>query len=76
MQIKVPIEVKMDMDKIIAQLKKDDFVPVVRCKDCRWWKTNYYWNGQECKVCVKEAYTPIRTQDDFCSHGERREDEN
>lgn len=34
MHLTVPIEVKMDMDEIIERLKKDDFVRVVRCKDC------------------------------------------
>lgn len=48
-----------------------DAVPVVRCKDCRWWKTNYTWNGKEVKVCVVEPYEPVRKGDDYCSRGER-----
>lgn len=47
-------------------------VEVVRCKDCKWWKTNYMWNGSERKVCVIEAYEPIRNEDDYCSRGERK----
>ena len=62
------------LDEMVADVPTEDVVEVVRCKDCRWWKTNYYWNGRECKVCVKEAYTPIRTPDDFCSRGERGDD--
>lgn len=49
-----------------------DAVPVVRCKDCRWYKTNYMWNGTEVKICAKEAYEPRRNADDFCSNGERK----
>ena len=52
-----------------------DVVEVVRCKDCKWWKTNYSWNGNEHKICVKEPYEPLRNAEDFCSRGERREDE-
>lgn len=52
-----------------------DLVDVVRCKDCKWWKTNHMWNGSERKVCVIEPYEPVRNEDDFCSRGERREDE-
>lgn len=48
---------------------------IVRCKDCEWWKTNFFWNGKEVKVCVKEPYEPVRREDYFCADGERREDE-
>ena len=49
-----------------------DAVQVVRCKDCKWYKTNYSWNGTEHKVCVRESYEPTRKAIDYCSHGERR----
>lgn len=48
-----------------------DAVPVVRCKDCKWYKTNYSWNGKEHRVCVIEPYEPVRKADDFCSRAER-----
>ena len=48
-----------------------DAVEVVRCKDCKWYKRKYPWNGiYECSYL--EA--PM-DDDDFCSWGERREDE-
>ena len=48
-----------------------DVVEVVRCKDCKWYKRKYPWNGiYECSYL--EA--PM-DDDDFCSWGERREDE-
>lgn len=49
-----------------------DAVPVVRCGECKWWKTNYLWNGTERKVCVIEPYEPCRKSDDYCSRGERK----
>lgn len=47
---------------------------VVRCKDCKWWKTNYSWDGKEHKVCVIQPYEPVRKTDDYCSYGERKFD--
>ena len=52
---------------------EEDVEKVVRCKDCKWYKTNYSWNGNEHHVCVIEPYEPVRKEDDFCSRGERRE---
>lgn len=62
-------------ENVIEKLPTVDAVLVVRCKDCKWWKTNYTWNGSECKVCVIEAYEPVRKEGDYCSRGERKEDE-
>lgn len=54
-----------------------DFVEVVRCKDCKYWgiregndpNKNYFCNLENlwCK--------PARKSTDFCSHGERKEQE-
>ena len=41
-----------------------DAVPVVRCKDCKWWKNN------DCKNDT-HGYTPL-DENDFCSRGERK----
>ena len=51
-----------------------DAVLVIRCKDCRWYKTNYSWDGKEHRVCAIEAYEPVRKADDFCSRAERKEE--
>lgn len=67
MQIKVSIEVKMDMNEIIERLKEDDFVPVVRCKDCK----HSSWDELgKCYWCKGKE----RTADFFCADGERREE--
>ena len=58
----------------IRMMPSADVVEVVRCKDCRWYKTNYMWNCTEVKICAKEAYEPIRNADDYCSFGERKYD--
>lgn len=41
---------------------------IVRCKDCRWFENDgYHTNCQIMRFCVEA--------DDYCSKGERREDE-
>lgn len=63
------------IDAIMRNVPTVDAVEVVRCKDCKWWKTNYSWNGNEHKICVKEPFEPLRNAEDFCSRGERKEDD-
>jgi len=49
-----------------------DVVEVVRCKDCKWYKRKYPWNGNIYECTYLDA--PM-DDDGFCSWGERREDE-
>lgn len=63
------------IDTIMSETPTVDAVEVVRCKDCKWWKTKYMRNGER-KVCVIEAYEPVRNEDEYCSWAERREDAN
>lgn len=44
-----------------------DVVEVVRCKDCKHYEDSYFCTEHWC--CTTEA-------EEFCSRGERREDEN
>ena len=50
-----------------------DVVEVVRCKDCRYWQDNQegHYPNELCPWDKNE--TP--DEDDYCSFGERREDE-
>ena len=45
-------------------------VPVVRCRECR-----HYVEGQTVSACRHEKGMVEVTPDDFCSCGERKEDE-
>lgn len=69
-----PLVERHGISDVIKSFPTADVVEVIRCKDCRWWKSIYSWNGKEHKVCVREPYEPPREADDFCSYGERRED--
>lgn len=48
-----------------------DAVPVVRCKDCKWWKLSEY-NTYGIHICKK--FSGVRGESDFCSRVERSEE--
>ena len=50
----------------LANLKKADVVPVVRCKDCKLCDCNTWW-------CDRGYIATKVKPDDFCSYGERKE---
>ena len=59
-----------------------DAVPVVRCKDCRWWdKTDngfgYCHAEKHCHISAHWEISIFRTYrgDHFCADGEREDDE-
>ena len=55
---------------LIADTPTVDAVPVVRCKDCRYWQDNNGGNpNEECRW--REDETP--DADDFCSYGKRKD---
>lgn len=61
----------MDLVSAVAEsCKTIDAVPVVRCKDCKYWQDN---NGgyphDECRWGKGETPDP----DDYCSYGERKD---
>jgi hypothetical protein len=43
-----------------------DAIPVVRCKDCKWWNTD------EIHKCVAYDAFRITDADDYCAWGERK----
>lgn len=54
-----------------------DVVEVVRCKDCKYAYINSFSAASGvvlCKELSNAAETAIRQQDEYCSHGERKEE--
>ena len=53
-----------------------DAVPVVRCKDCKWFADSNCGEWYGCKMFHVVRITPedAPKPDDFCSYGERREE--
>ena len=47
-----------------------DAVPVVRCKDCKW-----YNDCEDYDLCVHPDYGRYTTANGFCESGEMKEDE-
>lgn len=66
-----------DAKKLIEAAKTVDAVPVVRCKDCKWFADNNdgewfgCWLFQSIQIIPEDAPKP----DDFCSYGERKDGE-
>ena len=52
----------------IKRLPTIDAVPVVRCKDCKWWGLSKY-NTFGIHICKK--FSGVRGESDFCSRAER-----
>lgn len=63
----------MDMDNVREAIKKMpaiDAVPVVRCKECRYYQ-NAKVNKKGFLICPASGMEI--TEDDYCSYGERKE---
>lgn len=56
------------VQKAIDDMRGEDAVPVIRCKDCKW----YYRGGATCMYWDGENNM---RGDDYCSQAERRNDE-
>lgn len=57
-------------------LNKADVVEVVRCKDCKHYKTNIPCVGGHYNGCIEwlnEGCAAEVNEDDFCSYGEKHE---
>lgn len=64
----------LTVENIVMMINKadtGDAVPVVRCKDCKYYKPDEYECG-----CDFAGGLPYVKAGDFCSYGERNEDEN
>lgn len=44
-----------------------DIIPVIRCKDCKYWNRNNY-------RCANVPCVVYKLEDDYCSGAERREE--
>lgn len=64
-------EDETDLLNAVKQMPSVDAVEVVRCKDCKWWNTDWYKGEHgECPNVFCET-----TADWFCADGERKDDE-
>lgn len=63
-----------DCVEAILKAPAADVVPVVRCKDCKWFVDNNGGEWYGCKMFQVVRITPedAPKPDDFCSYGERK----
>lgn len=62
---------------VVSGLPTVDAVQVVRCKDCKYWKTAEGVNlSKKVKFCTYHiGHRFARRDEDFCSRGERKDGE-
>ena len=63
---------KEDALCVIDAIPAADVVPVVRCKDCRFYEMGVEYYGGGTKDVCRLIKCQMQT-DDFCSYGERRD---
>lgn len=56
----------------IKAMPPADVVPVVRCRDCKHWQTDWNPSIPDRHYCA--VMDSMMKADDFCSYGERREE--
>lgn len=57
----------IEYQKSERDLKKSDWAEVVKCKDCRFYYKDEKW-------CERLGLCGAFNENDFCSHGERKKD--
>ena len=62
----------LTLEEAVPILEEHNFVKVVRCKDCRFYQDN---NGGYPNMNCRWIDDETPNADDFCSYGERMEDE-
>lgn len=71
-----PVQTLGEAYGIIQGMPTVDAVPVVRCRDCEYWKTvEGVYLSKKVKFCtyhINNQYA--RHDEDFCSRGERKGD--
>lgn len=65
--------VGMIMCAILSANGRDDEQPVVRCQECKWWSRHVGFFDSPNGHCF--CHDLDLNQYDFCSYGERKEDE-
>ena len=64
-----------DTDELMENAPSVDAVPVVRCRDCKYWGQDVIsCSGDDVSFCVNpDGLGNYAHPDDFCSYGERKD---
>ncbi len=61
---------------LIDRAETIDAEPVIRCKDCKYWKEHKLTGRRFCELVTTPTISYwLSRADDYCSRGERKEDE-
>ena len=77
LEVTEPNSTMTDAKRVLADMQTEDVVPVVRCKDCKYYKTSELLPPH--KFCFRLRHPTENksvgynfADDDFCIYGERR----
>ena len=62
-----------DANRVLADMDAADVAPVVRCKDCKY--GDYDSKPDGAMVCLRTKDGFWRKETDFCSYGERKDND-
>ena len=60
-----------EIEDVLEDVEPADVVPVVRCKDCKNWQTDWNPSIPDRHYCA--VMDSMMKADDFCSYGERKD---
>ncbi|SCI19806.1 Uncharacterised protein [uncultured Oscillibacter sp.] len=64
------------MQRMFDSLPTIDAVPVVRCRECKYWRRyTRQWENHCAGECERHRMEGGTYENDFCSYGQRKEDE-
>ncbi len=80
LEVKNPIATMCDAKRVLADMPGADTVEVVRCKDCKYASEfdGYEDYVEQVRCCTRHEdcdMLPKVWPDDFCSYGERRDND-
>lgn len=66
------LEIEIDFEKLGQALAEHDYIEVIRCKDCEWWRTGgaTFIHEPFCELISTRC-----DEDHYCGWAERRSDE-
>ena len=68
------INISITMRQIFDALPTIDAVPVVRCRECKYWRRyTRQWENHCAGECERHRMEGGTYENDFCSYGQRKE---
>lgn len=75
LEVTAPSATMTDAKRLLADMPAADVAPVVRCKDCLYWERDMGFCHYHSRYYDGGASWDIFNEDDFCSYGERKEND-